>query len=208
MESYTRHQETVNGVIHVFGILFGLAGIPLLASLADTHGNKPALIGSCIYGFCFLLVFTSSTIYHFARERRLKHFFKILDHIGIYFFIAGTYTPFLLIYMPDAFGRTLLIVLWTLTLAGTLFKSWFTGRFEIVSTAIYLAMGWIMLVGGRRFFDQLPHAVMTYVCIGAALYTIGAFFYLWDKYKYTHALWHVIVLTAAVCHYVAVLKSV
>jgi hemolysin III len=65
-----------------------------------------------------------------------------------------------------------------------------------------------MLVGGRRFFDQLPHAVMTYVCIGAALYTIGAFFYLWDKYKYTHALWHVIVLTAAVCHYVAVLKSV
>ncbi|HEV2478161.1 MAG TPA: hemolysin III family protein [Puia sp.] len=208
MESYTRHQETVNGVIHVFGILFGIAGIPLLASLADTHGNKAGLIGSCIYGFCFLLVFTSSTIYHFARERKLKHFFKILDHIGIYFFIAGTYTPFLLIYMPDAFGRTLLIVLWTLTLAGTIFKSWFTGRFEIISTAIYLAMGWIMLVGGRRFFDQLPHAVMVYVCIGAALYTIGAFFYLWDKYKYTHALWHVLVLTAAVCHYVAVLKSV
>ena len=198
----------MNGIIHVFGILFGLAGIPLLASLADTHGNHAGLVGSCIYGFCFLLAFTSSTIYHFARDKRIKHFFKILDHIGIYFFIAGTYTPFLLIYMPDAFGRTLLIILWALTLAGTVFKSYFTGRFEIVSTAIYLAMGWIMLAGGRRFFDQLPHAVMVYVAIGAGLYTIGAFFYLWDKYKYTHALWHVIVLTAAVCHYFAVLKSV
>jgi hemolysin III len=208
MEAYTRHQEVVNGLTHVAGVLFGLAGIPVLASLAGIHGNRAGLIGSVVYGFCFLLVFTSSTIYHFARERKIKHFFKILDHIGIYFFIAGTYTPFLLIYMPDAFGRTLLIILWALTLAGIVFKSYFTGRFEIVSTAIYLAMGWIMLAGGRRFFDQLPHAVMVYVCIGAALYTIGAFFYLWDKYKYTHALWHVFVLTAAVCHYVAVLKSV
>lgn len=207
MESYTRQQENVNGLIHVVGILFGLAGIPILANLADMHGNKPGLIGSCIYGFCFLLVFTSSTIYHFSEKQKIKRIFKILDHIGIYFFIAGTYTPFLLVYMPDAFGRTLLIILWALTIAGTVFKSYFTGRFEIVSTAIYLAMGWIMLVGGRRFFDQLPHTVVVYVCIGAALYTVGAFFYLWDKYKYTHALWHVFVLMAAVCHYVAVLKS-
>jgi hemolysin III len=107
MESYTREQEKVNGLIHVFGILFGLAGVPILANLADLHGNKPGLVGSCIYGFCFLLVFTSSTIYHFSKGQKIKRFFKILDHIGIYFFIAGTYTPFLLVYMPDSFGRTL-----------------------------------------------------------------------------------------------------
>jgi hemolysin III len=207
MDAYNRKQETVNGLTHGVGILFGLAGLPVLSYLANRHGNTVGLVGSFIYSFCFLLVFTASTIYHFSQERKVKRIFKILDHIGIYFFIAGTYTPFLLIYMPDAFGRTLLIILWALTIAGTLFKSYFTGKYEIISTAIYLAMGWIMVVGGRRFFDQLPHTVLVYVCIGAALYTIGAFFYLWDKYKYTHAVWHIFVLTAAVCHYVAVLKS-
>lgn len=207
MDTYNRKQETVNGLIHGIGILFGLAGLPVLTAMANVHGNIPGLIGGGIYGFCFLLIFTVSTIYHFSTESMVKRIFKILDHIGIYFFIAGTYTPFLLIYMPNAFGRTLLITLWALTIAGTFFKSYFTGKYEIVSTVIYLAMGWIMLAGGRKFFDQLPHTVLIYVCIGAVLYTIGAFFYLWDKYKYTHAVWHVFVLTAAVCHYVAVLKS-
>src|SRR5579871_5286010 len=167
MESYDRKQETINGLIHVAGIIFGLAGIPILAGLADIHGNKPGLIGSCVYGFSFLLVFTTSTIYHFSEARKIKRVFKVLDHIGIYFFIAGTYTPFLLVYMPNPFGRTLLIVIWGLTIAGTFFKSWFTGRFEIVSTLIYLAMGWIMVAGGGKFFDQLPHAVLIYICIGA-----------------------------------------
>lgn len=207
MESYTRKQEIVNGLIHGAGVLFGLAGLPVLTSMANVHGNKPAIIGGGIYGFCFLLVFTVSTIYHVTSEPSVKKIFKIFDHIGIYFFIAGTYTPFLLVYMHNSFGMTLLVTLWALTLAGTLFKAWYTGKFEIISTLIYLAMGWIMVVGGRKFFDQLPHEVLVFIFAGAGLYTIGVFFYLWDKYKYTHAVWHVFVLTAALCHYVAVLMA-
>jgi len=152
-------------------------------------------------------VFTVSTVYHFSSEPGVKRIFKIFDHIGIYWFIAGTYTPFLLVYVNNPFGNALLITLWALTVAGTLFKIWFTGRFEIVSTMIYLAMGWIMVVGGRRFFDQLPHEVLVWICVGAALYTIGVFFYLWDKYVYSHAVWHSFVLGAALCHYVAVLLA-
>jgi hemolysin III len=98
-------------------------------------------------------------------------------------------------------------VLWGLTAFGVVFKILFTGRFEIVSAIIYLAMGWIMVVGGHRFFDVLPHSVLVFIGIGAASYTIGTFFYLWDKYKYTHAVWHGFVLSAAVCHYVAVLMA-
>jgi hemolysin III len=207
MESYDRRQEIVNGVTHAAGVLFGLAGLPLLPGIARLHGNTQGLIGSCIYGICFLLAFTSSTVYHFARDPRKKKALKIFDHISIYFFIAGTYTPFLLVYMNDPFGRTLLAVLWGLTALGVVFKILFTGRFEVVSTIIYLAMGWIMVVGGRRFFDQLPHSVLVFIGIGAGLYTIGTFFYLWDKYKYTHAVWHGFVLTAAVCHYVAVMMA-
>jgi hemolysin III len=207
MEQYNRKQETVNGLIHGAAVLFGLAGLPVLTGIANVHHNTPAIIGGGIYGFCFLLVFTVSTIYHFSSEPTVKHIFKIFDHIGIYWFIAGTYTPFLLVYVNNSFGMTLLIILWALTVAGTIFKIYFTGRFEIISTIIYLAMGWIMVVGGRRFFDQLPHDVLLFICIGAALYTIGVFFYLWDKYFYTHAVWHTFVLVAALCHYVAVLLA-
>jgi hemolysin III len=207
MEHYNRKQETVNGLIHGAGILFGLAGLPVLTSIANVHRNTPAIIGGGIYGFCFLLVFTVSTIYHFSSDPAIKKIFKIFDHIGIYFFIAGTYTPFLLVYMNNSFGRTLLVVLWLLTVAGTLFKARYTGKYEIVSTMIYLAMGWIMFAGGTKFFEELPHSVLIFVCAGGVLYTVGVFFYLWDKYTYTHAVWHIFVLAAAMCHYVAVLMS-
>lgn len=206
-DSYSRTQEVVNGLIHGGGILFGLAGLPVLTSIANVHHNTHAIIGGGIYGFCFLLAFTVSTVYHFVSEPRLKRIFKIFDHIGIYYFISGTYTPFLLVYMHNSFGITLLIILWGLTALGTVFKVWYTGRFEIVSTLVYLAMGLIMLAGGRQFFDQVPHHVLVFIYIGAFLYSVGVFFYLWDKYKYTHAVWHVFVLTAALCHYVAVLMT-
>jgi len=207
METYTRKQEIVNSLIHGVGILFGISGLPVLTGIATAHGNTAGVIGSGIYGFCFLLLFTASTIYHITQEPALKRVFKIFDHISIYFLIAGTYTPFLLVYMNNAFGITLLSVLWGLTALGIFFKTWFTGRFEIISTIIYVLMGRIMVVGGRRFFDHLPADVLVFICAGGGLYSIGVFFYLGDKYTYTHAVWHVLVLAAAICHYVGVLLA-
>jgi hemolysin III len=207
MESYTRKQEIVNGLIHGFGILFGISASPVLTALAIGHENVPGVIGAAIYGLCFLMLFTCSTIYHIAQEPAIKRIFLILDHISIYFLIAGTYTPFLLIYLNNSFGITLLSVLWSLTFIGIFFKTRFTGRWEIISTIIYILMGWIMIVGGRRFFDAIPSGVLMLLGIGGALYTIGVIFYLWDKYLYSHALWHIFVLAAAVCHYVAVLLA-
>jgi hemolysin III len=207
METYSRRQEIVNGLVHGFGMLFGVSGLPVLTGIATAHGNIPGIVGSGIYGFCFLLLFTNSTIFHLATEPAIKRVFKIFDHISIYFLIAGTYTPFLLVYQNNSFGITLLSVLWGLTLAGIFFKIRFTGRLEIVSVIIYLLMGWIMVVGGRRFFDSLPVPVLVMICIGGGLYSIGVFFYLWDKYLYTHAVWHAFVLAAAICHYVAVLLA-
>ncbi len=208
METYSRKLEVVNSLIHGLGLLFGISGIPVLAGIATSHHNTPGIIGCGVYGFCFLLTFGSSTIYHIAQEPATKRIFKIFDHISIYFFISGTYTPFLLVYMYNSFGISLLCVLWGLTVIGIFFKLKFTGRFEIVSTIIYLAMGWIMIVGGRRFFDVLPHPVVVFICIGCGLYTLGVFFYLWDKYTYTHAVWHVFVLAAALSHYVGVLLAI
>jgi hemolysin III len=207
MESYTRKQEVVNALIHGIGILFGVSGIPVLIAIGTVNGNTPGIIGAGIYGFCFLMLFTSSTIFHIALEPAIRQLFKKLDHISIYFLIAGTYTPLLLVFLNNTFGITLLVILWSLTLLGIFFKMRYTGRFEIVSTIIYLLMGWIMVVGGRKFFDAMPTDVLIFICIGGGLFSIGVFFYLWDKYTYTHAIWHGFVLAGAICHYVAVLLA-
>ena|SRR5665213_3321534 len=207
MAHYTRKQEMVNGLIHGIGVVFGVAGLPVLTGIATAHANTPGIVGAGIYGFCFLLLFTSSTVYHFAQEPAIKKTFEIFDHISIYFLIAGTYTPFLLVYENNSFGITLLSVLWGLTVIGIIFKARFTGKFEILSVIIYLLMGWIMVVGGRTFFSHLPVSVLIFICAGGGMYSIGVFFYVWDKRTYTHAVWHTFVLAAAICHYVAVLLA-
>ncbi len=207
MNGYTRKQEIVNGLTAGIGLLFGISGLPVLFGQAIVHQNLPGLVGAGIYSFCFLMLFTSSTVYHFVQEPVLKNLFKILDHISIYFLIAGTYTPFLLVYMNNTFGITLLCILWGLTLIGIVFKARYTGRFDLISTLVYVFMGWIMVVGGKRFFEDLPLGVLVLIGVGGGLYSIGVFFYLWDKRTYTHAVWHAFVFAGAVSHYVAVLLA-
>ena len=206
--SFSIQQEIVHSTIHGFGILFGIISIPILTALAAKNANVPAIVGASIYGFTFLMLFTFSTTYHGFQQPQVKKVLEIFDHISIYFLIAGTYTPFILIYLRNPFGNMLLILLWSLTVLGIFFKIFFTGRFEIISVIIYVAMGWILLVGGKRFFTAMPSNVITFIIIGGALYSVGIIFYLWNRLKWSHAIWHFMVLAAAVCHYVAVLLSV
>lgn len=207
MSAYTHKQEFVNGLIHGLGMLFGISCLPVLTALAAAHHNVHAVVGAGIYGFCFLLMFSCSTLYHLVPERGIKRILEIMDHISIYFLIAGTYTPFILVYMYNSFGINLLITLWILALCGTVFKSVLTGKFDVISVIIYLLMGWAIVVGGRRFYDAMPFDVIALVFAGGVLYSVGVIFYLRDRHMYTHALWHAIVLAAAICHYVAVLLA-
>lgn len=200
--------EIVNSIIHGFGIIFGIVSIPVLIALAIKSDNTPGVIGAAIYGFCFLQLFTFSTLYHGFQHPQVKRVLEILDHISIYFLIAGTYTPFLLIYLNNTFGISLLVILWSLTAFGIVFKIFFTGRWNVISTIIYILMGCIMIFGGRTFFVEIPGDVMTMILIGGALYLLGVVFYLWERYPYNHAVWHFFVLAAAICHYVAILLAV
>ncbi|SDR67194.1 hemolysin III [Polaribacter sp. KT25b] len=201
-------QELVNSIVHGFGIIFGIVSIPILIAFAIKSDNTIGIIGAAIYGFCFLQLFTFSTLYHSIQHAQAKHTLEILDHISIYFLISGTYTPFLLMYMRNSFGITLLSVLWGLTAFGIIFKIFFTGKWNILSTIIYIVMGCIMIVGGRTFFESIPSNILTMLLIGCGLYLIGVIFYLWRKYPYNHAVWHFFVLAAAVCHYIAILLAV
>lgn len=200
--------EIANSITHGIGILFGIAALPVLSALAVTKNHTVAVVGAAVFGFSFLLVFTFSTLYHAFQNPRVKRVLNIFDHISIYFLIAGTYTPFLLNYMMNTTGITLLSVLWGLTILGIVFKLFFTGRFNYLSTAIYIGMGWILLFGGRSFFAAIPWPVLTMIIIGGVLYTVGTLFYLWEKLYYHHVIWHLFVLAAAICHYVAVLLMI
>ena len=201
-------REIANALTHGVGILFCISSIPILSALGATSGSVPGIVCATIYAFSFLMLFTFSTLYHSTQNLYVKKIFRKCDHISIYFLIAGTYTPFLLIYMLNPFGITLLSIQWSLVLLGIVFKIFFTGRLAVFSISVYIAMGWLLLVGGRRFFIVFPTPVLALVMTGGGLYMIGCFFYLNKKIPYNHAIWHLFVLSAAICHYVAVLLSV
>lgn len=201
-------EELANSVSHGLGVVFGLVGIPMLVATAVGSGHWAAIVGSIVYGLSFLMVFLFSTLYHGTRQPRRKHIFKILDHISIYFLIAGSYTPFVLMYVYNGTGLVMLSVLWGLTLVGTIMKIWFTGRFNLLSTAIYLLMGWMLVFAGKTFFASLPMPIIILIAVGGALYTLGVIFYLWERVRYHHAVWHVFVLAAGICHFAAVYLTV
>ena len=197
--------ETANALIHGIGVLFGVASMPVLSSLAVKTGNIPYITGVTIYAFSFLMTFSFSALYHSVGDINTKKNLRTLDHISIYILIAGTYTPFLLIYMFTGFGITLLAVQWSLVVIGTIFKLFYTGRFKLFSTLVYIAMGCLLFVGGKTFFVVMPAPVSIWLMIGGGLYIFGCIFYLNKKINYHHAIWHLFVLSAAICHYVAVL---
>lgn len=201
-------EERVNSMTHALGILFGLVCIPILILSACENCGSDIIAGTAIYGFSFLMVFTFSSLFHWQTSSGIRKLFLILDHISIYFLIAGTYTPFILIFINNTFGMILLTVLWGLTLLGIFFKIFYTGRFEIVSTLIYLLMGWMLLTGAKQFFENMPPSVIFLIITGAILYSIGVIFYVKRFFRYHHAVWHLFVLFAAICHFSAILMSV
>ena len=203
------HVELVNAIIHGIGAIFCIASIPVLSAIGARTGNVAGIIGATVYSFSFLMLFIFSTLYHSTQNEYAKKILRTWDHISIFFLIAGTYTPFLLVYMLNGFGITVLSIQWGLVVIGIIFKLFFI-RFKIISIIVYIGMGWLLLVGGNDFFEKLllHPPVLIMLIIGGGLYTSGCIFYLNKKIPYNHAIWHLFVLFAAICHYVAVLLAI
>lgn len=201
-------EEKVNMFTHALGVLFGLISIPILLYQSMLQGNETITTGTGIYGACFLIVFLSSTLFHFQGPGKLRERLKVLDHISIYFMIAGTYTPFILIFVNNDFGMRLLYILWGLTALGVIFKLFYTGKLEWLSIIVYLAMGWMLFSDGATFFQNMPSSVVALIIAGGVLYTLGVLFYAHRWFTYHHAVWHIFSLSGAICHYIAVAISV
>lgn len=200
--------ELANSITHGLGVLFGIIAIPLLIATAVKGGDSAGITGVCIYGFSFLMVFTASTLYHSANNPTIKRVMKIIDHISIYFMIAGTYTPFILYNLFDARGITIISILWGVALLGIFYKIFFIGRSQLMSLVIYIGMGWAIAFAPSDFFASLTTATTVLIIVGGLLYTVGVAFYLMKKIKYSHAIWHLFVLAASICHYIAILLAI
>lgn len=207
-DSLTLKQEIANTISHGLGILFGLVAIPLLLAQVAKSDQIILTLGVSVYAFSFLLVYTCSTLYHGFQQPMVKNILQILDHISIYFMIAGSYTPFILLYVYNQVGITILLTLWGLTFVGIVFKIFFTHRFKYLSTTIYVLMGWMLLAGGKTFFVNLPADVLMLIVVGGILYSLGVIFFLWEKLFYHHLIWHLFVLAASICHFMAVVLAV
>ena len=201
-------EELANSLTHGVGLALSIAGFMVLVVLAAMRGSAWRIVSCAVYGSTLICLYTASTVYHGIRSRRLKRILRVCDHSAIYLLIAGTYTPFLLVNLRGSWGWSLFAIIWGLAMAGILFKVWFVEHFSVLSTALYLLMGWLALLAIKPMLHSVPPRGLLWLLAGGLLYTVGVVFYAWKKVPYNHAIWHGFVLAGSTCHYFAVLCSV
>jgi hemolysin III len=197
-------EELANAITHGFGLLLSIAGSIALVAVSILHGTAWHIVSCTVYGFTLVLLYLSSTLYHAVSTPNLKQTFRLFDHSAVYLLIAGTYTPFTLVNLRGGWGWTLFGVVWVLTLAGITFKYVALSRFPVVSTAIYVLMGWLVVLGIKPVLTFVPLHGFLWLLGGGLFYTAGVFFFASKRIPYSHAIWHMFALCGSICHYWAV----
>ncbi len=203
-ERYTPSEEIANGVTHGVGLGASLVGALLLVVLTALHGDAWQVVSSAVYGATLVTLYTASTLYHSFRDDRAKKALRVFDHCAIYLLIAGSYTPFALVSLRGPWGWTLFTLVWGLTVAGIVFKVFFTGRLDRLSTAVYVLMGWLCVVAAKPIIEAVPPGALWLLLAGGVVYTVGTVFYHNRRVPYSHAVWHLFVIGGSVLHYLAI----
>lgn len=198
-------EELANAVTHGLGLALSVAGLAVLVVLASLRGTAWHIVACSVYGATLVALYAVSTVYHSVRHPRAKQIVRVFDHSAIYLLIAGTYTPFALVNLRGVWGWTLLGLVWTLAVAGILFKIFAGIRFPKLSTLAYILMGWLALIAIRPILTHVPLHGVEWLLAGGLAYTFGVVFYAWKRVPYNHAIWHVFVLVGSICHYFAVM---
>ena len=204
-KTYTAGEELANSVTHGLGAGLSVIALVVMVVFASFSEDPWRIVGVSIFGASLIALYLASTLYHALPQRELKRTLRIVDHSAIYLLIAGTYTPFMLVNMRGPWGWSLLGVLWGIALAGCLFKAFYTGRWNKVTTALYIAMGWAIVVAVKPAFEMVPIGAILLMLIGGLAYMGGVVFYAWERLPYNHAIWHVFVLAGSVFHFFAIL---
>ncbi|MBI4911844.1 MAG: hemolysin III family protein [Acidobacteria bacterium] len=200
-----RREELANAITHGLGAALAVAGLVLLVVFASLRGTARHIVGAALFGSSMVLLYVMSTLYHSFRGPRVKKVFRILDHSSIYVLIAGTYTPLCLATIRGAWGWSLFGVIWGLAVLGITFKAIFIHRWEWLSLAVYLLMGWLVVIAILPLWRAMPAPGLAWLFGGGLFYTGGAVFYAWRRLPYHHALWHLCVIGGTACHFACVL---
>jgi hemolysin III len=199
-------EEIANSVSHGVGLLAAVAAAPVLVLSAVQHDGTARIVGASVFAATMVLLYLTSTLYHALPRNRAKRVFQVLDHAAIFLMIAGTYTPFTLGVLRGTWGWTLFGLVWGLAIAGVILTAVGGVRYPKISTGLYLAMGWLILIAVKPLWLRVPSWGLFWLLAGGIAYTVGVVFYAAKRLRYSHFLWHLFVITGTACHFIAVLR--
>lgn len=201
---YSSKEEAWNVATHGFGFLLSIIALAFMVVNASLNGDVWDIVSAVIYGSSLVVLYFASTLFHRSRQPATRARFKVFDHASIYFLIAGSYTPFLLIILRGSWGWSLFGVVWGLSIAGIILKLFFTGRYKVLSTISYVLLGWVIVVAIKPLIENLDPAGLWWLVAGGLFYSIGALLYLLKKLPFNHAIFHVFVLAGSFCQFVTI----
>lgn len=203
-QKYEDLEEKLNVISHGFGLGLSILGLVLLVLRANKLGESVHLVSFSIFGASMILLYAASTFYHSATNRSLRYKLNILDHASIYVLIAGSYTPFALVTLNGWVGWTIFGVVWGLALTGIILKLFYTGKYQTLSTIMYVLMGWIIVFAIKPLYHNLSSEGLWWLLAGGISYTVGAVLFSLDKVRFNHAIFHIFVLFGTFCHYLSI----
>ena len=201
-------EKKLNFITHGIGLVLSVIGLFYLVEKSILYPKSFNLISSLVYGISLILMYTSSTLYHYYIDSRYSRILQKIDHISIYLLIAGSYTPGLLLKLKYSLGFEILIIIWLLAFIGIIHKIFFFNYLKKASLIIYLFMGWLIVIDFNAVLESFSSNSIFFMVLGGLLYTIGTFFYSLDKLKYNHVIWHLFVLGGSACHYILIMQII
>jgi len=203
-KAYSALEERINIFSHAVGLLLSMVAVVLLVSRASHYGNTWHIVSAAIFGASLIALYAASTAYHSASRAEMRARLRVIDHATIYILIAGTYTPFTLITLNGTVGWVIFAFSWGMAISGIILKLFFTGRFNLLSTLMYVFMGWIIIFAVKPLIANLSTEGLFWLVAGGLSYTVGAIIYSIKKIPFNHAIFHLFVLGGSMCHFVAV----
>jgi len=203
IEYYSSIEEKINIISHATGFILSIVAFVLLVMHASLHGDVWQIVSFSIFGASLIILYGASTLYHSAKNPLLRNKLNIIDHASIYVLIAGTYTPFTLVTLKGTIGWVIFGISWGLALTGIILKLFFTGKYDLISTIMYVLMGWIIVFAIKPLINNLPVEGLIWLIAGGISYTIGAITYSIPKIKFNHAIFHMFVLVGSFCHFMS-----
>ncbi|GIM27602.1 hemolysin D [Clostridium polyendosporum] len=203
---YTKKEEIVNAITHGIGACLAIAALVILIVFAVLKGTIWHIVSFSIYGAMLVILYMGSTLYHSLTNKKAKKLFRKFDHMSIFLLIAGTYTPYCLTVLRGYLGWTIFGIVWGCTILGVSLKAFYIGKKEILSTLLYIVMGWLIIIAIKQLYLLMTFSGFIFLVLGGVSYTLGTYFFIKDRMSYNHGIWHLFVMAGSIFHFFSVIS--